>query len=94
MGTFDKLRDALRPYMITCKTVNRFLADYLDGALDPDTRDRFEAHIRHCQNCDTYLSQYRMTVEMAKDDEVPPPPPELVERTLAFLKQHLDEHAD
>ncbi len=91
MGTFDKLRDALRPYTISCKTVNRFLADYLDDALEAQTRARFEAHLRRCPNCDAYLEQYREIIDLVREDPLPEPPPELVERTLAFLRTHLDE---
>jgi len=75
----------MRPYTISCRTVNRFLADYLDDALEPATRERFEAHLHKCPNCEAYLDQYRKTVELVRDDDIPPPPPELVERTIAFL---------
>ena len=93
MGTFDKLRDALRPYTISCKRVNQFLADYLDDALDPATRERFEAHLRRCPNCCVYIDQYRSTTELVREDPVPEPPPELVERTLDFLRAHWDRES-
>jgi anti-sigma factor RsiW len=91
MGIFDNIREALRPYMITCRAVNRFLADYLDGTLDARTRARFEAHLQRCPNCDAYLEQYRMTIQLVKEDQIPDPPPELADRTLTFLRAHWDE---
>jgi hypothetical protein len=35
---------------------------YLEGALSPDDRDRFEAHCRMCPGCETHLAQMRLLV--------------------------------
>lgn len=94
MGTFDKIRDALRPHRITCRTVSRFLADYLDGTLDAPTRERFEAHLAHCHNCEGYFDQYRTTIQLLHEDCLPDLPPELIERTLCFLRERWDEEGD
>ena len=77
---------------LTCEEVNRFLAAYLDGALDVRTQAAFEAHLQHCTDCQAYLDQYRKTVELARRAaEVPDPPQELIEHTLAFLRARLSQ---
>lgn len=75
--------------MLTCEDVNRFLAKYLEGALDKRTRERFEKHVARCEPCQRYLEQYRTTIDLVKaSDDLPEPPEELTERTLAFLREH------
>ncbi len=77
---------------LTCEEVNRFLAAYLDGALDARTQTAFEAHLQACSDCQAYLDQYRKTVELARRAaKVPEPPPELIEHTLAFLRARLSQ---
>jgi len=47
--------------------------------------------VESCMQCRTFLEQYRTTIEMAREDRVEEePPPELVEHTLAFLREELD----
>jgi anti-sigma factor RsiW len=40
------------------------VTDYLEGALPPDERARFDEHLAECVNCETYLEQMRQTVEL------------------------------
>ena len=75
---------------LTCRDVSSFLTEYLDDRLDTDTRERFEEHLRYCNSCEAYLNQFRITIEMVRDDQPPPPPPELAEHTLEFLSRPLD----
>lgn len=44
---------------VTCEQCVNFLLDYLDGALPPDERFRFESHIAFCADCEIYLENYR-----------------------------------
>ncbi|QXD16381.1 zf-HC2 domain-containing protein [Rhodocaloribacter litoris] len=74
----------------SCRKVNEFLADYLDGTLDPQTKARFDAHLDACPKCKRYLEQYLQTVELVKTNGTVEPPPELVEHTLAFLRRQLE----
>ncbi|GIV62541.1 MAG: hypothetical protein KatS3mg044_1407 [Rhodothermaceae bacterium] len=74
----------------TCEDVNRFLVEYLDGTLDPETRARFEAHLGACPKCKPYLEQYLATLRLVKEAGDVEPPPALVEHTLSFLRLHLD----
>lgn len=88
MSIFTRVR---RLFMLTCEDVNAFLVDYFDGTLDERTEQRFEHHVETCTTCQTYLEQYRTTIEMAREDRMEEEvPPELVEHTLAFLREELD----
>lgn len=90
MNLLERFRNRLHPVRLTCEDVNHFLAAYLDGSMDADVRARFETHLRHCPNCDRYFEQYQATIETVHDAGGTPYPPELVERTLSFLREHLD----
>ena len=45
-----------------CQQVVELVTDYLEGSLSRADRRRFEAHLRHCPNCTTYLEQMRRTI--------------------------------
>ncbi len=75
---------------MTCKELVEFLADYRSGELEPEIRSRFEAHLRECPACVSYLSSYDETIQLGRDafaclEEVVPDgvPEELVASILA-----------
>lgn len=45
-----------------CNQLVELVTDYLDGALDLDTRARFDIHLGECEGCHNYLQQLRATV--------------------------------
>lgn len=47
---------------MTCDEVEERVTAYLDGALPPEERERFEAHRRGCERCGGFVSQVRQTV--------------------------------
>jgi anti-sigma factor RsiW len=47
---------------MTCAEFVELVTAYLEGALDPDTEQRFVEHIAICEGCDRYLHQMRETV--------------------------------
>ena len=49
---------------MTCQEFVELVTEYLDGALSPADRDRFAAHIDHCDGCTEYLVQFRETIEV------------------------------
>lgn len=55
----DEIRAELR---IACADAVELTTHFLDGALTPTDRDRFEQHLRGCEACGVYLDQMRMTV--------------------------------
>ncbi len=78
---------------LSCEDVNQFIIDYLEEMIPPRIRSRFEAHISECPDCGPYFDQYLQTVELVKYEGAiqPEPPAELVELTLAFLREHYND---
>ena len=58
----DFIRNPLR---IRCVEVVEIVTHYLDGALDDRDRERVETHLAGCENCVVYVSQIRLTIELA-----------------------------
>jgi anti-sigma factor RsiW len=58
-----------------CNELVELVTDYLDGALDADTKARFESHLGDCDGCENYLQQFRETVQTVgkiRGDELDP----------------------
>ena len=45
-----------------CNELVELVTGYLDGALDLDTRARFDMHLLDCDGCENYLQQFNATV--------------------------------
>ena len=79
---------------MTCRDFTDFLSDYIDGDLAPAACAHFEAHLRECPDCQTYLRNFRETIRIGKavckeehdalDDHVPE---ELVQAILAARRR-------
>ena len=52
---------------ITCQELTEVLTDYLEGAMPPDERAAFEAHLALCEGCVHYLTQMRQTIESVRE---------------------------
>jgi anti-sigma factor RsiW len=46
-----------------CDQLVELVTAYLEGALDPGTRMRFDTHLLECDGCQNYLQQFRATVQ-------------------------------
>ncbi|MGW0159238.1 anti-sigma factor family protein [Mycobacterium sp. NPDC003323] len=46
-----------------CNELVELVTAYLEGALDLDTRARFDIHLTECDGCDNYLQQLQTTVD-------------------------------
>lgn len=75
---------------MTCRQLNDFIVDYRSGALSPDVRTQFDAHLAACADCVAYLKSYEETIRLARgalrapDDPIPADVPEkLVHAILA-----------
>jgi MFS family permease len=53
---------AQRTDELACKQLVELVADYLDDALSPEMRARFEEHLAGCDGCNTYLSQTQRVI--------------------------------
>jgi anti-sigma factor RsiW len=49
---------------LSCQELVELVTDYLEGALSPEERARFDAHIEPCKGCRAYLEQIRTTIEL------------------------------
>jgi anti-sigma factor RsiW len=61
---------------LTCRELVELVTDYLEGALPPDERDRFEEHLLGCRVCPTYVDQLRTTIRVLgrlSEDHLPEP---------------------
>jgi anti-sigma factor RsiW len=47
-----------------CVELVDVVTDYLDDALEPEQRARFESHLEECPGCVRYLDQIRTTVSL------------------------------
>jgi anti-sigma factor RsiW len=58
----------------TCREMVELVTAYLEGALPPSDRARFEAHLAACPGCAGYLAQMRETIDRLgrlRDDDIP-----------------------
>ncbi len=70
---------------LTCRELVELVTDYLEGALVPRDRDRFEAHIAGCADCTAYLAQMRRTLSTLgaiPEGSVPPHARDVLLRTF------------
>ena len=52
--------------MLTCRDVENFMIDYVDGGMAMMTRLRFNMHIAMCADCKKYLQSYRNAIQLEK----------------------------
>ncbi len=61
--------------LITCREVVEIVTAYLEDALSPADRARFEEHVAGCDGCTNYLGQVRETIRLTgslTEEQVPP----------------------
>ena len=49
---------------LACQELVEIITAYLEGALPPDERERFDAHLEICEGCRRYLDQMRTTIRV------------------------------
>jgi anti-sigma factor RsiW len=70
---------------LTCQQVVELVTEYLDGAMEPRRRARFEAHLAGCAACTAYLEQFRTTiVVVGRLDTADVPEPVMADLLSAF----------
>jgi anti-sigma factor RsiW len=60
---------------LTCKELVEIITAYLEGALPPGERERFDQHLGTCRGCRNYLDQMRQTIKLAgtlSEDRIDP----------------------
>jgi MFS family permease len=53
---------AQAPEQLACKQLVELVADYLDDALPPEVKTKFDEHIASCDGCTTYLRQTQQII--------------------------------
>jgi hypothetical protein len=75
MRLLGELRDRFRhrrdPY--PCREAVELVTEYLEAAMTPYERERFERHLRACAPCTRYVEQVRLTADTL--GRVHPEPP-------------------
>ncbi|MBA3717132.1 MAG: zf-HC2 domain-containing protein [Actinobacteria bacterium] len=59
----------------SCQELTELVTEYLEDALPPGERARFEQHLAECGNCEIYLEQIRATIALTgslSPDELSP----------------------
>ena len=59
---------------LACQEVVELVTAYVEDALDPADRERFEEHLVFCDGCENYLEQMRTTIGLAAQVEHRLPP--------------------
>ncbi len=59
---------------MTCRELTDFILDYLEDALEPAQRARFEEHLAECAECRQFLGTYRATGQLVRDAMTPDKP--------------------
>ena len=49
---------------MTCRELVELVTEYLDDALPPRDRERFEEHLADCSGCRAHVAQVRETIKV------------------------------
>lgn len=71
---------------ITCQELVELVTAYLEGALPPPDRARFETHLGDCEHCKAYVEQMRLTIRLLGHLEEASLPLTVWERLLAAFR--------
>ena len=71
---------------LACHDFVELVTAYLEHALSPVDRERFEEHLVFCDGCSTYLDQMRETVAMTGRVQLEALPAELEARLLEAFR--------
>jgi predicted anti-sigma-YlaC factor YlaD len=71
---------------LECRRVVEVVTDYLEGAMAPDERLRFDDHLAFCEDCQGYLEQLRTVIRVAGRPAVAAVPPETMAGLLRVFR--------
>ena len=71
---------------LECREVVEVVTDYLEGAMPPGERLRFDHHLALCEGCQTYLEQIRTVIRVAGRPAVDAVPPETMAGLLRAFR--------
>jgi len=75
-----------------CSDTERLLFEFVEGDLDPETKQKLEIHISDCPPCIEYIESYERTIALTREHGLPPVemPPELRDKLQEFILQNPD----
>jgi len=73
--------------MQECRELLRALCDYLDGAVDAQSRERIDRHLKDCRHCRILCQTTRMTLDLYKSRPPNGVPAEIECRLMASLER-------
>ena len=76
---------------LVCQQVVELITEYLEGTLSRSDRRRFEAHLRGCPHCTTYLEQMRATIRATGTLRVEDLDPEVQEEFINLFRQWMTD---
>jgi anti-sigma factor RsiW len=80
-------------HVLSCREFVEFLDDYLAGALPPEQRAAFDAHLAQCPSCVAYMNSYRAAVRLGRAAleaaTLPPDVPEQLVRAILEARRLL-----
>ena len=79
---------------VTCEQVVGLVAEYLTGAMAPETRAAFEAHLQGCDNCLAFLNTYKQTVTAVQAVRFEDLPEEMEARVRDCLANRMRRSGD
>jgi anti-sigma factor RsiW len=71
---------------LECRQVVEVVTDYLEGAMPPGERLRFDHHLALCEGCQAYLEQMRTVIRVAGRPAVDAVPPETMAGLLRAFR--------
>jgi predicted anti-sigma-YlaC factor YlaD len=71
---------------LECREVVEVVTDYLEGAMAPGDRLRFDDHLALCEDCQAYLEQMRTVIRVAGRPLVDAVPPETMAGLLRAFR--------
>lgn len=76
---------------LACQQAVELVTDYLEGALSPAARRRFETHLAGCPHCTEYLAQMRATIKLTGQLTPADLSPGMQEELIALYRRWKDE---
>jgi anti-sigma factor (TIGR02949 family) len=77
--------------LLTCKQFLQELTDYLDDAIDPQTRSELTRHVNECPNCWVVCDTTEKTLKVFKGMEAKAVPPDIEKRLMSALEKRIAE---
>ena len=81
----------MRSRDLACQQAVELVTDYLEDALSPAARRRFETHLAGCPHCTEYLAQMRATIKLTGQLTPADLTPGMQEELIALYRRWKDE---